>query len=166
MSKQDFSVRLPSICRSLSDNAHTRLFSKVHAVSQNEKLRLNLPPPLRGGRRLSVSLHKTVRGGGVSRAASTCLRSAGGRSKLLGIVLRLSLLHTCLSNCKQFEESFVLASQRGDLSCRSPLLKKVSTGHLFQFTPVERRWLCRSFAPNETLSRALVGALPQHPTSL
>ena len=27
---------------------------------------------------------------------------------------------------------------RGDLSCRSPLLKKVSTGHFFQFTPAER----------------------------
>ena len=77
-----------------------------------------------------------------------------------------SLLHTCLSNCKQFEESFVLASHRGSPSCRASPLQKQSTG-LFLNSPLSSASgvFSRSSAPNETLSRALVGALPQHPTS-
>ena len=46
-----------------------------------------------------------------------------------------SLLHTCLSNCKQFEESFVLASHRGSPSCRASPLQKQSTG-LFLNSPL------------------------------
>ena len=43
-----------------------------------------------------------------------------------------------LSSRKRLEEKLSWFLIRGDLSCRSPLLKKVSTGHFFQFTPAER----------------------------
>ena len=59
------------------------------------------------------------------------------------------------SSRKRLEEKLFWLLIRGDLSCRSPLLKKVSTGHFFQFTPAERLRQVRAPAPNTLPLRSL-----------